>query len=72
MLGPREQFINRRLFHDLSRVHYRHAIGDFGDDAQIVCDQKNRKFARLSEMVQQLEYLRLNGDIQRRRRFISD
>ena len=72
MFWPREQIIDRRLFDDFSRVHYRNAIGNFRHDAQVVRNQKHRQVARLAQIVQQLKYLRLNSNVERRGRFIGN
>ena len=62
----------RALLHDPSREHDGDAIGQRGDDAQIVRDQQHREAALAPFTVQQLEDLDLDGHVQRRGRFVGD
>src|SRR6266540_3161430 len=61
-----------RPFHDLAGVHDRHLVGAFRDDTQIVRDEQDRHAEPLLELADQLQYLRLDRDVERGRRFIGD
>jgi hypothetical protein len=63
MLGSCKQLLHGRLFHDSARVHHGHAIGNFRDHTEIVCDEKHRQLALLSQIVEQLEYLGLDRNV---------
>ena len=54
------------------RVHHGHAIGDAGDNAQIMCDQRHRHTAFALEFGEQRKDLRLDGHIQRGGRLIGN
>ena len=72
MLRIRKQRLDRRLFDEASGVHDRHAVGHFGDDAEVVCDEEEREPHPLLQVPQQVEDLRLNRDVERRRRLVGD
>ena len=67
-----KQGAHGRLFDDASAVHHRHFIGHFGDHAQVVRDEHDGGAAGLLQRVHQVKNLRLDGDIQRRRRLIGN
>ena len=58
--------------HRAARVHDHHRLGDLGDDAQVVRDQDHADVELLLHPVDQLEDLRLHGDVERRRRLVGD
>ena len=60
------------LFDDAARVHHRDAIGGFGDDAEVVRDQQQREVELFLHIAQQLEDLRLHGDVERGGRLVGD
>ncbi len=53
-------------------LQHHHAIGDIGDDAEIVSDEHHRHVAATLQVSDQLQDLRLRRDVQRRRRFVGD
>ena len=60
----------------LSRRRARHTsrprVGDLGDDAEIVRDEQDRHAQFALQLAQQLEDLRLDRDVERRRRLVGD
>ncbi len=38
------------VFHDLPRIHHRHTVGDFGDDAEVMGDPDNRHAKLLAQL----------------------
>ena len=53
-------------------IHHRDAVGDLGDDAEIVGDEEHAHAALALELAQQVEDLRLDGDVERGRRLVGD
>src|SRR5438128_2225014 len=70
--GLLEQLPDRRLFDDLGAVHDGDALGRLGDDAHVMGDQHDRHAELRLELVEQLEDLRLDRHVQRRRRLVRD
>lgn len=63
----------RRAFLDLASVlQDDDAIGDFGDHAEIVGDEHDRHAVPPLQVADQLQYLRLGGDVECRGRFVGD
>ena len=60
------------LLDDLAEVHHRHPVGDLGHHAEVVGDEHDRHAELLLQLPQQLQDLRLGGDVQRRRRLVGD
>ena len=72
MLRRAEESIARRDLDDLPGVHDRHAVRHAGDDAEIVGDQQDRHPALRLQLAQEVEHLRLDGDVERGRRLVGD
>ena len=53
-------------------VHDDHPVRDLGNDAHVVCDENDRHAHFLLQQPHQLEDLRLNGDVERRRGLVGD
>ena len=68
----REERRRRRALDDAAGIHHRDLVGAAGDDAEIVGDQDHRHVAALLLARQQVEDLRLHGDVERRRRLVGD
>ena len=49
-----------------------HAVGGLRHDAEVVGDEQHRHAEALLEVADQLEHLRLHGDVERRRRLVGD
>ncbi len=67
-----KDFVDRALFDDFAEPHDRDPVGDFGDDAHVVGDQQHRHAALGLEALDQREDFGLRGDVERRRRLVSD
>ena len=72
MTGRAEQLGDRRLLHLAAGIHHHDALGDFGDHAEIMGDQDDRRTDAALEIQHQLQDLRLDRDVQRRGRLVGD
>lgn len=72
MLGVVEDLVDGTDLHDLSGIHDGDPVGHVGDDAQVMGDEDDGHVALLLEPVDQLEDLRLDGDVQGRGRLVAD
>src|SRR5690242_1002910 len=72
MTRIREELISRRALDDMAGVHHQNAVGNAGDHAQVVGDEDHRGVQLSAELVNQVQYLRLDCHIERRRRFVSN
>ena len=68
-----EELLDRRDLLDLAAVHDRDAIARLGDDGEVVGDEQNRGvlLPRL-HLQHQIQNLRLDRDVERRRRLVGD
>ena len=57
---------------DAAGIHHRHAVRGLGDDAHVVGDEHDGGAALAAELLQERDDLRLDRDIQRRRRLVGD
>ncbi len=62
----------RAGFDHLARLHHRHAVRDLGDDAEIMGDEQHRHAGAALDIADQLEDLRLDGDVERGCRLVGD
>ena len=62
----------RAAFDDLRGIHHVDPVGKGGDDAEIMGNQDDGDTETLGNVLQQFEYLRLNGDVERRCWFVGD
>ena len=53
-------------------IHHRDAVGHLGDDAEVVRDEQQRQVEARLQLAHQVEHLRLNRDVERRRRLVGD
>ena len=67
-----ENFRNRTLFDNSACVHNDNVVRHFRNNAQIVRDKQNRAVNLVLQIVEQIENLRLNGNVERRRRLVRD
>ena len=67
-----KQVAHCRLFDDAAGVHDGDAVGHLRHDAEVVRDEQQRQLEALLQVAQQVEDLRLDGDVERRRRFVGD
>jgi hypothetical protein len=66
-----EQLLHLRRLHDLALVHDGHAVAALGHDPQIVGDQQHREAEVGAQPFEQLEDLRLEGDVEGGRRLVG-
>ena len=64
MQGIGEQLIRGSQLHHLAEVHNADTVGEVLNDAQVMGDEQNRQTQLLTQVVQQVDDLRLNGNIQ--------
>ena len=67
-----EDLLHWTLFDDLTGVHHDHALAQAGDHTEVVRDQDDRGMRLLVEVAQQLEDLRLHGDVERGGRLVGE
>ena len=67
-----EYILDRAALNDLACIHNVDIIGNLRNDAQIVRDIDNRQLPFFLNLLNQLQNLRLNRNIQRRRRLVAD
>ena len=59
-------------FDNLSVLHHNHIVGDAPDNVEVVGDEQHRHAELGLQVFEQLEDLRLHGDVERRRRLVGD
>ena len=69
---PVEHIVHIADFDDAPRVHHGDAVGESGDDAQVVRDQDDRRAGCLLGRPEHIENLRLDRDVERGRRLVGD
>ena len=67
-----EDRAHRPFLDNAPRVHDGDSVRRSGDDAEIVGDEQQREIERGLHLAQQVEDLRLDRHIERRRRFVGD
>lgn len=64
MLRREQNVLRAALFNDAPSVHDGDAIGDLGNDTEVVSDKQEREFHFAAQSLEQFEDLFLNGDIE--------
>ena len=72
MARPVEQLADRSRFDDGPGIHDVDAIAEAGDHAEVVADPDHRRAALARQALHQVDDLRLDGDVERRRRLVGD
>jgi hypothetical protein len=72
MQGTPKQLNRARFLNDLAGIHDSNPVCNVGHDSQIVRDQKNRHPKFPFQTSQEVDDLRLNGDVQSGRWFICN
>lgn len=67
-----EYILDRAALDDLACIHDVDIIGNLRNDAQIVRDIDNRQLPFFLNLLNQFQNLRLNRNVQRRRRLVAD
>src|SRR6202049_1135990 len=71
MIGRGEKLRGRTRLDDAYQIHDDHAVADVLHDAEVMADEQIRKVQRSLQIHKQVEYLRLDGDIERGDRFVA-
>ena len=72
MARVREQRVGRALLDHLAGVHHGHLVGPAGDHAEVVGDQDDGHAEVASQRVDEVEDLRLDGDVEGGRGLVGD
>ena len=72
MLRVLVQLVDGCLFGLAAGVHHDHAIGDVGDDAEVVRDQHDRGAETVADVAHQVEDPGLDGHVERGGRLVGD
>ena len=63
---------DRPLLGDPARVHDHHPVAGLGEHRQVVGDEDEREAELLPQVLEELQDLRLDHDVERRRRLVAD
>jgi len=69
--GRVEDFLRGAFLHLAARVHHQHAVGHFRDHAKVMGNEQDGCTCLPLQIADQIEDLRLDGDIKRRGRFVG-
>src|SRR5215831_16879889 len=72
MLRIVEDIHRRTDLYNLTGVHYRNIVGNFGNHSEIMRNQNHGEVELFAKVVEKVEDLRLDRDIQRSRWFIRN
>src|SRR2546430_270103 len=72
MSGVPVNLFTRATFDDPAEVHDRHPVAHVLDHPEIVGDEQQREPELPLQVVQQVQYLGLDGDVERRHRLVRD
>ena len=72
MLRRGEDSRDRAGLDDAAVLHHGDVVGDLAHDAEIVGDEQHRHAVAACRIFEQIEDLRLHGDVERRRRLVGD
>ena len=72
VLGTVEELLRPRLLDELARVHDGDIISGLGNDAHVVGDDDHPHLVLTTEVLEQVEDLRLNGHVEGRGRLVGD
>ena len=72
MRGSLEELARRRALDDAAAIHHRDAVGVVRHHAEIVGDEQQRRAGLALQLRQQVEDLRLHGDVERGGRLVGD
>src|SRR5829696_8928246 len=72
VLRRREQLVHGRLLDLASGVHHEHAVGNVGDDAEVVRDEDDRRPQARADVPHQVEDPRLDRHVEGGRRLVGN
>lgn len=61
-----------RCLDDLSIAHDDNSVAHLAHHREVVADEQNGEIERIAQILEQIEDLRLNGNVQRRCRLVAD
>ena len=64
--------LNGSQLDQLACIHYGHPVGNFADDPEAVTDEENRRVELVLQYADEIQYLRLDRDIQTGSRLVHD
>ena len=67
-----EERLDRGFLDLAARIHHDHPLAGLGHHAEIMGDQDDRRAGARLQLDEELEDLRLDGDVERRRRLVGD
>ena len=72
MPGLAEKDFGRGLLDDLAVLHDGDPVGDLGDDGEVVRDEEHGEVVGAAQVVEQAQYLGLDGNIERGGGLVGD
>src|SRR5579862_7285286 len=66
-----DQLLGRAPLDDAARVHDRHVRAEIAHNGEVMANQHDGQAEPPAQAVEQLEYLCLNGDVERSRRLVA-
>ena len=72
MLRREEHIVCGPDFDDGAQIHDRHAVGDVAHHCQVVGNEQQREAKRTFQFTQQIDDLRLHGNVEGRDRLVAD
>jgi hypothetical protein len=72
MLRMVEHLVDGTLLDDAALGHHADPVGHLANDAEVVGDEQQRHAVARLQRLQELQDLRLDGDVERRRRLVGD
>ena len=72
MAGRGEHVVRRCRLDDAAEVHHGHPVGDVLDDAEVVGDDEVGEVELALQPLEQVDDLRLDGDVERRHGLVAD
>ena len=67
-----QHLVGAAALDDAARLHHDHAVGDLGDDVEVVGDEEHARRVPAAQLVEQAQHLRLRGDVERGCRLVGD
>jgi hypothetical protein len=72
MQRVRKNLFSISFLHYYAEVHNRYTIGYMFDDSQIMRDEQISEIETLLKLAEEVEYLSLDGNVERRYGFVAD
>ncbi|MCZ8108564.1 MAG: hypothetical protein O9972_63280 [Burkholderiales bacterium] len=72
MGGRSKESVDGSRFYNSARIHDGDTVCQLGDDPHIVSDKEHSHVKSVTKLAQEPQNLELNGDVERRRRFVGN